>query len=261
MAKSPQELLWIEEDLFKNIDYQRKHMFGGFGYYLGQKIILVTFENKGDFTHRSERYDFEIWNGCLFPIEKELHTKALKKFPFLIEHPVLKKWLYLPLNTENFDDLVGLVIKDALKPAGLFGVVVKPKKGNAPTKKKSKKEVVFKVSAQRMREPQMFSDEPLNTIELKKISDFKNLGTESEKQFAKAGIKTPQKFIQLGWKKAWTLLAQNNPKSSHTLYGYALIGALKNLGWLAISDSDKAEAKAFSKELSLKFRKMRKPLK
>ena len=97
----------------------------------------------------------------------------------------------------------------------------------------------------------MFSDEPAadRFAKAKSIRDLKNLGIATEAHFKKAGIKTVKQFIKLGWEKAFIKLVKSNPKSRHTLYGYALIGALQNKNWLQISDADKAAAKALALKL------------
>ena len=105
--------------------------------------------------------------------------------------------------------------------------------------------------------PHMFREESLSASDikkLKKISDLKNLGPMAEKHFEKAGIKSPKDFINLGWKKSWEKLARSNINHSHTVYGYSLLGALKNIDWLAISAEEKEEAKRFAKELRSKFK-------
>ncbi len=86
MAKEPQDLAWIAELTPKNTI--RKPMFGGFAYYLDSKLILVLFESIGDFTYKNKKYDFELWNGCMFPADYEQHESIKKKYPFLINHPV-----------------------------------------------------------------------------------------------------------------------------------------------------------------------------
>jgi hypothetical protein len=95
--------------------------------------------------------------------------------------------------------------------------------------------------------PQMFRDEPAELIlkQAKKISDLKNLGPVSEVNFAKAGIKSAQQFAKLGWKKTMLKLVKSDPKNRHSIYAYALIGALKNLEWNRISQEDKDEARKF----------------
>jgi len=47
----------------------------------------------------------EPWNGLLIPTEKELHYDIMKGFNGIVQHPVLKKWLYLPENSEEFESM------------------------------------------------------------------------------------------------------------------------------------------------------------
>lgn len=99
--------------------------------------------------------------------------------------------------------------------------------------------------------PRMFSDEPAAQAlaVARNISDLKNLGPESEKAFTRAGIKTAQQFIKMGWKNAMKKLVQYDHKNAHSIFAYALIGALKNTAWNAIPESDKLEARTFVKSL------------
>lgn len=95
--------------------------------------------------------------------------------------------------------------------------------------------------------PLMFRDESAaeRFRQAKKISDLKNLGPETEKQFAKAGIKTVQQFQKLGWQGAIRKLVKSNSKHLHSMYAYALIGALQNIEFNMISDKDKKAAREF----------------
>lgn len=241
VAKELPSLQWVEELLPPNC--LRKPMFGGFAYYCDQKIVLVMFEKSGDRNHKDKTYDFELWNGCMFPTERENHAEALKIFPFLVPHPVLPKWLYLPTDTEDFERNVEDILKLIRRRSKIFGVIPKPKKKTAKAKKED--------SRIDTRRPRMFSDEPKEQIltKAKKISDLKNLGPESEKAFAKAGIRTAPQFIKLGWKKTLQKLVRSNPKNCHSLYAYALIGALTNTEWSRISEQEKSEAKEFTRSL------------
>jgi hypothetical protein len=247
MAKEPQELKWIES-LLPEDEYRRKAMFGGFAYYLGDKMVLATFESTGNRTYRRKKYPFEIWNGCMFPVEKEFQEKALQKFPFLTPHPVLPKWLYLPLETENFEELVTEVMNQAIKPLGYWGSIPKLKKKK--TTKKTKEED-FDWRKIDTRTPRMFSDEPAENVlnRAKKISDLKNLGPKTERAFHKAGIKTVQQFIKLGWKKSMVKLVKADSQNRHSVFAYALIGALTNKEWNAISEREKEEARNFVRSL------------
>jgi predicted flap endonuclease-1-like 5' DNA nuclease len=249
MAKEPHELKWIE-DLLPEDEYRRKSMFGGFGYYIGEKMVLATFESTGNTTYKNKKYPYEIWNGCMFPVEREHQDKALARFPFLTPHPILPKWLYLPIETENFEELVTDVMHQAIKPMGYWGSIPKPK-NKKDTSKKEKSEKIEKIDT---RTPRMFSDEPAEEalVKAKNISDLKNLGPNAEKAFRKAGIKTANAFIKMGWKKAMIKLVKADPKNRHSMFAYALIGALQNKMWTGISESDKEEARNFVRSLPRK---------
>jgi hypothetical protein len=108
--------------------------------------------------------------------------------------------------------------------------------------------------------PKMFHDESPEEVfkTAKKISDLKNLGPATEKSFLQAGIKSAQTLRKIGWKKAMVKLVALNPKNRHSLFAYAIIGALKNQEWNAISESDKLEARSFCAKL--KAAKPKKPL-
>lgn len=99
--------------------------------------------------------------------------------------------------------------------------------------------------------PMMFRDEPAEVRfkEAKTIADLKNFGPMTTKTFLKAGIKTPQQFRKVGWKSAMKKLVAINPKNRHSLFAYAMIGALKNIEWNAISEADKLEAREFCASL------------
>lgn len=104
----------------------------------------------------------------------------------------------------------------------------------------------------RVSRPRMFSDEKSFTEVMKtasRIAELKNLGPATEKHFHKAGIKTVAQFKSLGWKKALEKLVKSNPKNRHSIFTYALIGALKNQEWFRISEDEKREARAFTGSL------------
>ncbi len=156
MAKDLNDLKWVEE--FLPSGTFRRPMFGGFGYYLEEKMILAAFEGSSeDRTYREKTFPFALWLGCLFPAEKENHNLILGKFPFLIPHPVLPKWLYLPLQTENFESLAEDLFKELKRKTSLFGVIPKKKSKKSKTGKGSPKAQLIKIDT---RKPQMFQDAP-----------------------------------------------------------------------------------------------------
>jgi hypothetical protein len=116
-----------------------------------------------------------------------------------------------------------------------------PKSKKTRTPKKIKGENLGPIDT---RTPLMFRDElPAEKLKAaKKISDLRNLGPTMEKVLYKAGVKTVDQFVKLGWQKAMGRLILIHPRYMHAICAYALIGALKNVDWNRISPGDKAEA-------------------
>lgn len=224
-------------------------MFGGFAYYFENKLVLCLFEDSDTKSYKNLKYNFAIWNGCLFPSDRENHVEILKKFPFLINHPVLPKWLYLPQQSENFESHTELILKEIRRRSALFGTIPKQKKKTPEKKTPEKKTHVDSYDKIDTRRPRMFASESVDLSKAKNISDLKNLGPASELNFTKAGIKSAQQFIKMGWKKAMVKLVKSDKRNRHSLFAYALIGALNNQLWSKISEADKAEAREFVKKL------------
>lgn len=168
MAKELEYLNWVEELLPR--DHIRKRMFGGFSYYVDNKLILLMFESTGNRDYRGVSYPFEIWNGCMFPVEKEKQDLVIKNYPFFVNHPILPKWLYLPADTEDFESQVESVMPELRRKNPLFGTFPKPRGAKM---KKQKEKTSKKIDTRR---PRMFSDESaeekLKTA--KKLSDLRD---------------------------------------------------------------------------------------
>ncbi|WP_413293763.1 TfoX/Sxy family DNA transformation protein [Bdellovibrio sp. HCB185ZH] len=243
MAKEPLELKWIE-NLLPEEGYRRKSMFGGFAYYLDEKIILITFEAG----HKSK------WNGCMFPVEHELQSKALQQFPILSPHPILPKWLYLPIETEGFDEWVSDILRVALRPNSIWGSLPKEKSKSTKGKTQGRKTAVAKeVINEKIdtRRPRMFSDDdPVAVLQkAKKLTDLKNIGPVLEELLHDAGIKTPQQMQKLGWQKTMVKLVKVHPKTNHSMYAYTIITALENKDFGGMSEQLKSEVRAYMKTL------------
>jgi len=249
-AKSPIELLWIE-DLLPENEFQRKFMFGGFAYYFKNKMILLTIEDSSTNSYKNKKFDFAIWNGCLFPVERDSHASLLNTFPHLIPHPVLPKWLYLPIDREHFEEEIKLIIKHILHHTLLWGITPKSKTDKKSISKKSTRLIKPPVN---MKKPQMFSDDrtTLDLTQKYKITDLKNIGPSSEKVLQAAGIKSGQQILKLGWKKTFLILVQKNPKMLNLNMAAALIGATTNKEWFSIDDKLKQEARLLIKSYKSK---------
>ena len=123
MSQDLQHLLWIEELLPPTVE--QKRMWGGVGYYLNEKLILVLTEDSKTTEYRGRAYPFELWYGAFFPIEKIKQSAVCAKFPFLENHPGRKEALYLPAENEDFESLMKSVIREINKGNPLFGLMIK----------------------------------------------------------------------------------------------------------------------------------------
>ncbi|MEW6715023.1 MAG: hypothetical protein AB1306_08045 [Nitrospirota bacterium] len=102
--------------------YLEKPMFGCQACYLHGCLKLVL-ASKG-----------KPWNGLLIPTEKEFHDSIRKDFKGVVQHPVLKKWLYLPETYEDFESVASDIVEAIRINDQRFGVEPKER-----VKRKSKK--------------------------------------------------------------------------------------------------------------------------
>ena len=99
------ELVWAFES-FEHLDtFYTKRMFGGMAVYLHGKMVMLLTESPGDREYRGKKYPFDIWHGLMFPTEYDYQESLTKEFPDLIQHPVLKKWLFLKFDCDSFEDI------------------------------------------------------------------------------------------------------------------------------------------------------------
>jgi len=76
----------------------------------------------------------EPWNGLLIPTDHQFHDAIVKEFRDVVQHSVLKKWLYLPEATEDFETVASDIVEAVRMNDQRFGV--EPKEN---VKRKSKK--------------------------------------------------------------------------------------------------------------------------
>ncbi len=87
----PHPLLWTVESLQDEPSYLDRAWFGCRAVYLRGLMVLVLCSGE------------EPWNGLLIPTVHQFHQDIMKDFSGMVQHPVLKKWLYLPENSEDFE--------------------------------------------------------------------------------------------------------------------------------------------------------------
>jgi hypothetical protein len=117
----PHSLLWTVESLVDEPSYLDRAWFGCRAVYLHGLMVLVLCSGE------------EPWNGLLIPTEKELHQEIRKDFNGVVQHPVLKKWLYLPENSEYYETTV-MDLVEAIR-LGDQRIGIEPKERKARRKK------------------------------------------------------------------------------------------------------------------------------
>jgi hypothetical protein len=115
-------LLWVVESLMEEPSYLEKPMFGCLAIYLRGRLMLVLASGE------------EPWNGLLIPTDHQFHDAIVKEFRDVVQHSVLKKWLYLPEATEDFETVASDIVEAVRMNDQRFGV--EPKES---VKRKSKK--------------------------------------------------------------------------------------------------------------------------
>jgi hypothetical protein len=157
MKQTLNNLLWIEDLLPPGYEAAPKH--GGMAYYLDMKLVLILVEHReATHEHKGVTYPFELWNGCILPVEQIKQSAFFLKYSFLENHPVNKNWLYIPADSENFEDEVQQYLREIVKRNPLLGT---PVKFSGPPKVKDpaapvRKKAPTKVKADKKRENALF---------------------------------------------------------------------------------------------------------
>lgn len=96
--------------------YLEKPMFGCLAIYLHGRLVLVLASGE------------EPWNGLLVPTEHEFHGSIRTEYSDIVQHSVLKKWLYLPENSENFETTAESIVDAVRLNDPRFGVEPRERK-------------------------------------------------------------------------------------------------------------------------------------
>jgi hypothetical protein len=118
----------------ENPSYFSKRMFGGLAIYCNDLMVFVITESPGDKEWRGQRFDFELWNGFLVCTSREHHQQLQQRFGELVSHPILGKWLYVPMSAPSFEPTVEALVELVQHKDPKIGIVPGQSK-----RKKSKK--------------------------------------------------------------------------------------------------------------------------
>jgi hypothetical protein len=121
--KKQHPLLWVVESLMEEPSYLEKPMFGCLAIYLHGRLMLVLASGE------------EPWDGLLIPTEHQFHDAIVKEFSDVVQHSVLKKWLYLPEATEDFETVASDIVEAVRMNDQRFGV--EPKERVSKRKRKT----------------------------------------------------------------------------------------------------------------------------
>jgi hypothetical protein len=217
------------EDLSDHESFYFKKFFRGLSIYMHGKLVVCLCDGPDDKSFRGKKYKIDIWDGCLIPTNREHHSALLKLIKGTMIHPVIEKWLYLPMKSEHFEDSM-IQIAELIKRKNVL-IGVEPNL-------KSKKPEAKKISNKRI-----------------KISQMMNLGPAVEKDFATIGIYYADEIIKLGAKKSFIKMLEGRLKIGRSasccnaLYLYSIHGAINNIHWTQIPDKLKEEFKAYTAQL------------
>jgi len=113
---------WVVEPVMDEPSYLQKTMFGCQACYLHGRLVLLLTSGA------------EPWNGLLIPTDHQFHESIKQDFINVVQHPVLKKWLYLPEASEDFETVASDIVETIRINDQRFGVEPKER-----VRRKSKK--------------------------------------------------------------------------------------------------------------------------
>ncbi len=132
-------LLYLLEPLDSNPSFATRPMFGGLIVWYEDRQVLCLVESPGENSWKKMTFKFDIWNGLLVPTDRVHHASLCNALPALIPHPVLGKWLYVPLTDERFEETADAIIKLIKDKSNLIGIPIGVKKTKKKIKKKTKR--------------------------------------------------------------------------------------------------------------------------
>ena len=134
MAKSNKQfsLEHFCEPLMEDPSYFSKKMFGGLAIYYNDLMVFVLTESPGDREWKNQKFDFDLWNGVLVCTSREHHPALQTIWPDLVSHPVLGKWLYIPMTSPHFESVFSELIEQCESKDPRIGIVPGQSKKKKP---------------------------------------------------------------------------------------------------------------------------------
>lgn len=109
-------LLWVVESIMEEPSYIDRAWFGCRAVYLHGRLMLVLCSGE------------EPWAGLLIATEHDFHDSIRQEFGNVIQHPVLKKWLYLAEDSEDFESVSSGIVEAIRMGDQRFGVEPKERR-------------------------------------------------------------------------------------------------------------------------------------
>jgi hypothetical protein len=136
------------EELSSDDSFFVKKFFRGLSIYFCGRAVAYLSNRPGDRSFRGKDYRIEIWNGCLIPTHRERHAELLRSIKGSVIHPVIEKWIYLPQNSEHFEDSMVQLVNMIKNKGLLIGIEadLKPKKARSTKPNLSPKKNLIKGS-------------------------------------------------------------------------------------------------------------------
>lgn len=122
-GKRTNEFQWIVEDLESHPSFVQRKMMG---------CELISFDGKQCLVFADKA---DPWNGLLLCTSQEHHESLRREFASLTQHPILKKWVYLPAAASDFEETANAIVRSVRRGDLRIGVESKPKKRPAAKRK------------------------------------------------------------------------------------------------------------------------------
>ncbi|MBC8041261.1 MAG: hypothetical protein H7Y06_12015 [Opitutaceae bacterium] len=121
-AKPEHPLQWLAEPISGEPSFVLKSWFGGRTIMLnGRHHLFLTTQG-------------EPWQGVLVCTFHEHQESLRAEFPALVQHPILKKWLYLSENSDTFERDAKHLVELVKARDPRLGILPAPRKKRTATK-------------------------------------------------------------------------------------------------------------------------------